>query len=214
MKQLSGLLSLLLSMSAFAQQKDSLPKKDTAAISKTKQLKEVVVTSKKPFIEQQIDKTVVNVQADITAIGSSAFEILQKAPGLSITNDDIINMSGKAGVNVLIDGRPSQMSSRELANFLRSLPGSTIEKIELITNPSARFDAQGNAGIINIRLKKNKLRGTNGNITAGYTQNVHYRSNGNFTINHRQGKINAFANIGINNNLQHTDGFINRLVTV
>ena len=186
---------------------------DTAA-GKAKLLKEVTISSRRPFIEQQIDKTVVNVQADINAIGSNAFEILQKAPGINITNDDIINMSGKAGVNVMVDGRPSQMSAKDLANFLRSLPGSSIEKIELITNPSARFDAQGNAGIINIRLKKNRIRGTNGNITAGYAQNVHYRSNGAFNINHRQGKINLFANIGINNNLQHTDGFINRLVTI
>ncbi len=214
MKQLITLPLLMICLGIFGQQKDSLPKTDTAAISKTRQLKEVVITSKKPFIEQQIDKTVVNVQADISAIGSTAFEILQKAPGLSITNEDIINMSGKAGVNVLIDGRPTQMSPRDLANFLRSLPGSGIDKIELISNPSARFDAQGNAGIINIRLKKNRLRGTNGNITAGYAQNIHYRSNGAFTINHRQGKLNAFANIGINNNLQHTSGFINRLVTV
>jgi len=120
-------------------------------------LAEVLVNSKIPFIEQQIDKTVVNVQADINAIGSSAFEILQKAPGLSITGDDVINMSGKAGVNVLIDGRPTQMSSKELANYLRSLPGSTIEKIELISNPSSRFDAQGNAGIINFGQQVKKF---------------------------------------------------------
>jgi len=177
-------------------------------------LAEVVVNSKIPFIEQQIDKTVVNVQADINAIGSSAFEILQKAPGLSITGDDVINMSGKAGVNVLLDGRPTQMSSKELANYLRSLPGNTIEKIELISNPSSWFDAQGNAGIINIRLKKNKIKGTNGNVTGGYTQSTHYRSNGSFNLNHRQGKVNAFANASVDNNLQHTTGDINRNVLV
>jgi iron complex outermembrane recepter protein len=175
-------------------------------------LNEIIVTSKKPFIEQQIDKTVVNVQSDINAIGSSAFEILQKAPGVSITGDDVINMSGKAGVNVLIDGRPTQMSNKELSNYLRSLPGITIDKIELITNPSSRFDAQGNAGIINIRLKKNKVKGTNGNISLGYTQNTHYRSNGSININHRQGKVNAFINVSGDNNLQHTNGFINRKV--
>lgn len=214
MKFLLFLFTCLLSLTAFAQQKDSLPKKDTTAFNQTKKLTDVVVTSKKPFIEQQIDKTVVNVQADITAIGSSAFEILQKAPGINITGEDVINMSGKAGVNVLIDGRPTQMSSKELANFLRGMPGSTIDKIELITNPSSRFDAQGNAGIINIRLKKNKIKGTNGNITAGYQQQVHYRSNGSLNINHRQGKVNAFANISVNNNLQHTDGVISRNVLV
>jgi iron complex outermembrane recepter protein len=214
MKLLLFLFASLLTLTVFAQQKDSLPKKDTAAFNQTKKLTAIVVTNKKPFIEQQIDKTVVNVQADITAIGSTAFEILQKAPGINVTGEDVINMSGKAGVNVLIDGRPTQMSAKELANFLRGMPGSTIEKIELITNPSSRFDAQGNAGIINIRLKKNKIKGTNGNITAGYQQQVHYRSNGSFNINHRQGKVNAFANISINNNLQHTDGVINRNVLV
>lgn len=104
------------------------------------------MTTKKPFIEQQIDKTVVNVQADINAIGSSAFEILQKAPGLNIIGYDVINISGKSSINVLIDGRPTQMSSKEMANYLRSLPGSVFEKMELISNPSSRFNAQGNAG--------------------------------------------------------------------
>jgi iron complex outermembrane recepter protein len=214
MKLLLCFFASLLTLTAFAQQKDSLPQKDTAAFNQTKKLKEVVLASKKPFIEQQIDKTVLNVQADITAIGSTAFDILQKAPGINITGEDVINMSGKAGVNVLIDGRPTQMSAKELANFLRGMPGSTIDKIELISNPSSRFDAQGNAGIINIRLKKNKIKGTNGNITAGYQQQVHYRSNGSFNINHRRGKINAFANISVNNNLQHTSGVISRNVLV
>lgn len=131
-------------------------KDTTSVLMASKKLEVVIVTSKKPFIEQQIDKTVVNVQADITAIGSNAFEILQKEPGINITGEDVINMSGKAGVNILIDGCPTQMSNKELANFLRSMPGSTIEKIELITNPSSKFDAQGNAGNINIRLKKMK----------------------------------------------------------
>lgn len=186
----------------------------SSKLMQSKNLKAVVVTSKKPFIEQQIDKTVVNVQADINAIGSSAFEILQKAPGISITGDDVINMSGKGGVNVMIDGRPTQMGSKELAIFLRSMPGSSIEKIELITNPSSRFDAQGNAGIINIRLKKNKVKGTNGNISAGYTLRDHYASNVSFNINHRRGKVNVFANASVDNNLQHTTGFINRNVVV
>lgn len=203
------LLTLLFVHTLHAQKKDS-----TTTFNRTKTLERIVITSNRPFIELQIDKTVINVQADINAIGSSALEILQKAPGINITADDAINMSGKAGVNVMIDGRSTQMGSKELTNFLRSLPGSTIDKIELITNPSSRFDAQGNAGIINIRLNKNKIKGTNGNITAGYTQQQHYRSNASFNINHRQGKINVFANAGINNNLQHTDGYINRIVAL
>ena len=210
MKLFIFLLTLLVSVQATAQVIN-----DTASIlMSSKKLGAVIVLAKKPFIEQQIDKTVVNVQADITAVSSNAFEILQKVPGINITGEDVIFMSGKAGVNILIDGRPTQMSSKELANFLRSMPGSTIEKIELITNPSSRFDAQGNAGIINIRLKKNKIKGTNGNVNLGYTQNVHYRSNASVAINHRSGKINAFGNVNVNNNKQHTNGYINRNVTV
>jgi len=210
MKFFISLLIFLVSLQTSAQVVN-----DTASVlMATKKLNAVMVTSKMPFIERQIDKTVVNVQADITAISSNAFEILQKAPGINITGEDVINMSGKAGVNILIDGRPAQMGNKELANFLRSMPGSTIEKIELITNPSSRFDAQGNAGIINILLKKNKLKGTNGNVNIGYTQNVHYRSNASVALNHRSGKINAFANVSVNNNNQHTNGYINRNVTV
>jgi iron complex outermembrane recepter protein len=209
MQKIITLCICLFSLKAMAQQ----TKTDTS-FNKTQKLTDVVVKSKKPFIEQQIDKTVINVQADMSAVGSSAFDMLQKAPGINITSEDVINMSGKAGVNVMIDGRPTQMGSKELAAFLRSMPASTIDKIELITNPSAKFDAQGNAGIINIRLKKNKIKGTNGNISLGYTQQQHYRSNGSASINHRSGKINAFANVSIDNNLQHTTGFINRNVTV
>ncbi len=181
---------------------------------KSTNLSEVVVTANKPFIEMQPDKTVMNVQSDINAMGSSALEILQKAPGISVTGDDIIKMSGKPGVTVLIDNRPIQISARELANFLRSLPGSTVDKIELITNPSGKYDAQGNAGIINIRLKKIKLVGTNGSVSASYTQNVHYRSNAAFNINHRSGKVNVFSNMSGDDNLQHTSGSIERKVQV
>ena len=210
MKLFISLFILLVSLQATTQ----VVNDSVSTLMASKKLDAVMVLSKKPFIEQQIDKTVVYVQADIMAISSNAFEILQKAPGININGEDAINMSGKAGVNILIDGRPTQMGSKELANFLRSMPGSTIEKIELITNPSSRFDAQGNAGIINICLKKNKLKGTNGNINIGYTQNVHYRSNASAALNQRSGKINVFANVSVNNNKQHTNGYINRNVTV
>ena len=210
MKQLSTILLSFILIPVYAQQKTT----DTSSFNKPQKLEDVVVQSKKPLVEQLLDKTVVNVQADLNAATSNAFEILQKAPGINITSEDVINMSGKAGVNVLIDGRPTQMSNKDLANFLRGLQGSTIEKIELITNPSAKFDAQGNAGIINIRLKKIKIKGTNGNISIGYAQSIHYRSNGSFSINQRSGKINMFANASVDNNLQHTKGIIDRNVTV
>jgi iron complex outermembrane recepter protein len=194
-----------------AQQKDSIPQNDTS-FNKIQKLNEVVVKSKKPFVEIQVDKTVLNVQSDIVASGGTLFEVLQRAPGVSITNDETINLSGKAGVNVLIDGRPIQLSGKDLANYLKSTPGSVIDKVEIIMNPSAKYDAQGNAGIINIRLKKNIAKGTNGNISSTYTQAVHPNVNFSANINHRQVKSNWFANIAARKSRQNTDGAINRFV--
>ncbi|MES2773633.1 MAG: outer membrane beta-barrel protein [Bacteroidota bacterium] len=208
MKNIGILIAFLLASHALtAQQKDSTRQKFDTLNNK---LKNVVVTAQKQYIERQLDKIVLNVQNDITAAGSSLFEIIQKAPGVSITNDESINMSGKTGVNVLIDGKPTQMGQRDLANFLKNTPGNMVDKVEIISNPGSKYDAQGNAGIINIRLKKNKLQGTNGSLSAGYTQQVHYRSNMGINLNHRQGKINAFGSYTYGNNLQHTKGTLMR----
>ena len=210
MNRLCIFLLCSLSLTAFAQH----TKTDTSSFNNTQKLAVVVVVSKKPFIEQLLDKTVVNVQTDISAATSNAFELLQKAPGINITADDVINMSGKAGVNIMIDGRSTQMSNKDLASFLRGLQASTIDKIELISNPASKFDAQGNAGIINIKLKKIKIQGTNGNLSIGYARSNHYRSNAAFSINRRAGKVNMFANLSVDNNLQHTNGHIIRKVTI
>ena len=207
---LSIIVFVAATFASTAQTKDTTaPKFDTL----NSKLKDVTVIAQKQYIERQIDKTVLNVQNDITAAGSTLFEIIQKAPGVSITNDETISMSGKAGVNVLIDGKPTQMSQRDLANFLKSTPGSMVDKVEIISNPGSRYDAQGNAGIINIRLKKNKLQGTNGSLSAGYTQQVHYRTNAGINLNHRQGKLNIFGSYNYGNNLQHTKGNLNRIIT-
>jgi iron complex outermembrane recepter protein len=176
-------------------------------------LNAVTVRAKKPFVVRETDKVVLNVQSDVTAAGSSLFEILQKAPGVSITGEDNLAMSGKAGVNVLIDGKPTYMSARELAVFLKATPGTTVDKIEIIQNPSSRYEAQGNAGIINIKLKKNRLAGTNGNIDLGYTQNVHHRTNLALNLNHRNGPVNIFGSYSLSEGVQHTDGSIVRNVT-
>jgi iron complex outermembrane recepter protein len=156
---------LVFSLTLAAQQKDT-----TTQFNKEKKLSEVVIKSKKPFVEVQVEKTVLNVQNDMIATSGTLFEVLQRAPGVSITNEETINLAGKAGVNVLIDGRPIQMSEKDLANFLKATPGSTVDKVEIIMNPSAKYPAQGNAGIINIRMKKNTLKGTNGNISIAYTR--------------------------------------------
>jgi len=186
--------------------------KDTTGFNKEKKLEEVILKNKKPFVEMQVDKIVLNVQNDIVASGGTLFEVLQRAPGVSITNDEVINLAGKAGVNVLIDGRPTQMSEKDLANYLKATPGSLVDKVEIIMNPSARYPAQGNAGIINIRLKKNTIRGTNGNISTTYSQAIHPNINFSGNINHRQNKWNWFANAAARRSRQNTDGAINRFV--
>lgn len=212
MKSIFILICCFCSMAAFSQQTIDPLKKDTADLKKNRQLAAVVVKSKKPFIERQVDKLVLNVQSDIVAASGTVFEVLQRAPGVSVTNDEVINMAGKAGVNILIDGRPTQLSAKDLADYLKATPGALVEKIEIIMNPSAKYDAQGNAGIINIRMKKNTIRGTNGNITSAYTQSVHPNINLSANINHRKGKWNWFADAAARKSRQHTDGSINRFV--
>lgn len=175
-------------------------------------LKAVVVKGRQQLVDQQVDKTVLNVQADVTASGKNAFEVLQQAPGVVIDPNDNIQMAGKQGVNVYIDGRPVNLSAADLANLLKSTPGANLEKVELITNPSSRYDAQGQAGIINIKFKKNKSMGMNGSVTGGYAQSQHSRQNAAIDLNYRINKLNLYGNAGWNGGYQHTQLNVNRIV--
>ncbi|WP_375443480.1 TonB-dependent receptor domain-containing protein [uncultured Fibrella sp.] len=157
-------------------------------------LNEVRVKATRPLVEVQPDKIVLNVESSITAAGNSALELLQKAPGVQIDPSDNIVLQGKNGVRVFIDGKPSPLGPADLAAYLRTLQATDIEAIEIITQPSARFDAQGNAGILNIRLKKNRSFGTNGSTTLGYSQGAYYpKYNGSLSLNNRTAKTNVFA---------------------
>ena len=163
-------------------------------------LAEVNVKATKPLVEVLPDKLVLNVQSSITALGSSAIELLQKAPGVLIDPSDNIILQGKNGVRVFIDGKPSPLGPADLVVYLRTLQATDIEAIEIITQPSARFDAQGNAGIINIRLKKNKNFGTNGSATLGLAMGAYYpKYNGSVSLNNRTKKTNLFANYSLRN---------------
>lgn len=170
----------------------------------TGELKNVVVTSKKPMVEVKADKMVMNVEGTINAVGNDALELLRKSPGVMLDKDDNISMAGKNGVQVYIDGRPTPLSGKDLADYLKSLQSSQIESIELITNPSAKYDAAGNAGIINIKLKKNKAFGTNGSVNGGYGIGVYPKYNGGLSLNHRNKNINIFGNYTYNNNLNES----------
>lgn len=163
-----------------------------------KQLEGVTVTARKPMIEVKADKTILNVENTINSVGNDALELLRKAPGVTLDKDDNVSLSGKNGVQIYIDGRPSPLAGKELADFLRTLQSSQIEAIEIITNPSAKYDAAGNAGIINIKLKKNKAYGTNGSVNAGYGIGVYGKYNAGLNLNNRNDKLNLFGNYNFN----------------
>jgi iron complex outermembrane recepter protein len=165
-----------------------------------KNLKEVVVTStyKKPLVEVKADRTIFNVESSINATGSNAFELLQKSPGVVTDKDDNIIMKGKNGVRIYIDGRPTQLGSKDLAAYLRSINSADIESIEMISNPSAKYDAAGNAGIINIKFKKNKKFGVNGNFTNGLNIGRTPKTTQSLSLNYRNKKVNLFSNYSNN----------------
>lgn len=157
-------------------------------------LREVVISAKKPLIEQKIDRTVVNVDAMISAASSNTLEALSKSPGVIVDANDNISLNGKSNVLVLIDDRPTYLSGPDLAAYLRSLPAGTVAQLELISNPPARYDASGGA-VINIVLKKNRAAGFNGSVNIGYNQGVYGRSNDALNINFKTAKFNLYSNL-------------------
>ena len=158
------------------------------------QLTAATVTARKPFIQKLTDRIVVNVENSIVSAGASAMDVLERSPGVNIDQNDAISLRGRAGVIIMIDGKITPMTGADLANYLRGLPSSAIERIEIITNPSARYDAAGNSGIIDIRMKKDQRMGINGTLTAGYGQGVYPKANAGTTFNYRNKKINIFGN--------------------
>jgi iron complex outermembrane recepter protein len=176
------------------------------------ELKEVTVTARKPMIEVKADRTVFNVESSPTAAGLSALELLRKSPGVNVDKDENIQLKGKPNVIIYINGKPSNMSGRDLAAFLKGLNANDIEAIEMISNPGARFDAEGNAGVINIKLKKNKKLGTNGNVSLGYQYGLTPKYDGAASVNYRDAKWNLFSNYsygwGLNNNTLNLDNTV------
>ncbi|MBI5857068.1 MAG: TonB-dependent receptor [Sphingobacteriales bacterium] len=175
-----------------------------------KTLGAVNVLSRKPLIEQKIDRTIVNVEASVTNVGNSALEVLEKSPGITVDKDGNISLKGKQGVIVMIDGRQSYLGGADLANLLRSMSASQLEQIEIMTNPPAKYDAAGNSGVINIKTKKNKQYGYNGSITSSYTQGIYPRFNESGNFNYRNGKVNVFTSLNYNRNHRREDLIISR----
>lgn len=169
-------------------------------INADKGLKNVVVTTKKPFIEQKIDRLIINVEASPSNTGSTALEVLEKSPGITVDKDGNISLKGKAGVVVYVDGRPTYLSASDLASMLRNMNSSQIELLEIMTNPPAKYDAAGNSGVINIKTKKDKKIGFNGSVTAGVTQGFYFRNNQSLSLNYRTKKVNLFSNLSRSEN--------------
>ncbi len=156
-------------------------------------LQGVVVKARKPMVEARADKMILNVEGTINSTGTDALELLRKSPGVAIDKDDQLSLHGKNGVQVFIDGRPSPLSAQDLTNYLKSLSSSQIEAIEIIDNPSSKYEASGTAGIINIRLKKNKAKGFNGSLSAGVSISRNVRTDDGFSINYKTNKLNLFG---------------------
>jgi len=175
-----------------------------------KSLAGVTVTSKKPFIERKIDRTIVNVDAAISNTGTTALEVLEKSPGVTVDKDGNVSLKGKAGVTIMLDGRPTYLTGQDLANLLRTMPSSSLEQIEIMTNPSAKYDASGTAGIINLKTKKNKQKGFNGSANSSYGQGVYARTNNSLNLNYRNGKFNLFSNFSGNYSRSYNDLYISR----
>jgi iron complex outermembrane receptor protein len=169
-----------------------------ALVALAQDLAEVRVTAQKPFIEQQIDKTVVNVENSPVAEGNTALEVLERVPGVTVDRDGNISLKGKREVRVMIDGKPTYLSNEDLANLLRNMQANQLGTIEVMTNPPAKYDAAGNAGILNIRLKKAQNLGFNGSASVGYGYGLYGKQNASFNGNYRQEKVNVFGNYSFN----------------
>lgn len=156
----------------------------------TTTMKEVAITARKPFIEVGMGKTIVNVEGSSAAAGTTALELLRRLPGVSLDQNGTISMNGKAGVLVLINDRPTYLSGEQLASYLRTLSAAELSQLELITQPGARYDAAGNVGIINFKLKKIKKAGLNGSASASYGQGIYANEFTSLLLNYRKNKLN------------------------
>ncbi len=159
-------------------------------------LQDVTVNAKRPFVQFRPDKTVINVDAGITNAGATIMDVLEKSPGITIGRDGAIIMRGKPSVMVLIDGKQTQLSGADLQAYLQGISASQIDVIELIDNPGAKYDAAGNAGIINIKTKTSKQKGFNGSLSLSIGQGYYFKSNNSLNMNYRNGKFNWFVNYG------------------
>jgi hypothetical protein len=165
----------------------------------SKQADNVTVTTLRPTITMEADKMVVGIEGTALASGNSAYSILSRAPGVFIDQDGNIQLNGRSGVLVMLNGKQTYLSARDLRNLLEGMSADNIKNIEVITNPSSKYDAEGTAGILNINLKKNIQQGLNGNISLGINVNPPQVGHANgATVNFKKGRWNSFAILDVN----------------
>ena len=175
--------------------KDEVKVGPIALKANTKALNEVSVVGEKPLVEDKVDRMVYNAEKDITNTGGTASDVLKKVPGLTVDLEGNVQLRGSANIRVLINNKPSTVMATNIADALRQIPSDQIKTVEVITSPSAKYDAEGSAGIINIITKKNGLQGANGTVNASYgTRN----SNVNSNLNYRKNKFGLNTALGTN----------------
>ena len=160
----------------------------------------VTVTAQRPPVEHKVDRTIVNVEAAITNAGANALEVLEKSPGILVDKDGNISLKGKEGVLVLVDGRPTHLGGADLANLLRNMNAGQLDQVEIMTNPPARYDAAGNAGVINLKTKKKTTAGYSGGVNGAYTQGRYAKTSGGGNMTYRAGKLALFGNLNYSAN--------------
>lgn len=162
-------------------------------------LSKVEIIAKRDFIELTPDKMVVYPEASPSTANENVYEILQKLPGVNIDNNNNISLKGLQGVKITIDDKPGYLSPDQLAAVLKNMQGKNVDKIEIIDNPSARYDAEGNAGIINIKTRHNKTTGFNGSVNAGLSVGDKLNENTGINLNMNFGKVNLYGNYSFYN---------------
>lgn len=175
-------------------------------------LGEVVVESLRPSIIQKADRLVVNISGTALAAGNSAYDLLSKAPGVYVDQEGNIQLNGRSGVTVMLNDKLTYLSARDLRNLLEGMSAENVENLEIITNPSAKYDAEGSSGILNINLKKNALRGMNGNVNASYRFNgkQHGYSLGG-RLNYKTDNWNSFLNLDMARRVGGRDATFTRI---
>jgi iron complex outermembrane receptor protein len=161
-------------------------------------LANVTVAVRKPFLEQKPGKTIVNLESSITAVGSTVAEALERLPNVSLDRNGNIALKGRPGVNVYIDGKPSNLSGTELATLLQGMSAANIAQIELLDQPPARYEASGGAGVINLITKKTRQKGLNGSVSAAISMGVHPKTNNAFQLALRSGRWTINSSYSLN----------------